>query len=241
MNFILGRVREPVQGQVCDWVQEHQARLQLAFDGARERLSAAAAQCKERHDQHVRDSSLISQLVYVRNLGLRGHNKIQDPWSLVVYTVLRAPPEGGAVYTVAPTTDLHKVEHLHRSMLKGLVAPASIYNLPSTALWGEVPLPQHNEVSSDEELWVDQVVTVQQVLPAIRETPPLAGALEGTPVGPAIGTKRPEAPSILQVEQAADSTSNRLRQTARIGASERSNPHRLPRAAGDCWSGNADV
>ncbi|KAB5565315.1 hypothetical protein PHYPO_G00239730 [Pangasianodon hypophthalmus] len=43
VDFLLGRVREPVGGRVCDWIQEHQARLQTAFDGARERLAAAAA------------------------------------------------------------------------------------------------------------------------------------------------------------------------------------------------------
>ncbi|KAL2102145.1 hypothetical protein ACEWY4_001313 [Coilia grayii] len=37
VDFLLGRVPPPVQGRVCDWIQEHQTRLQVAFDGARER------------------------------------------------------------------------------------------------------------------------------------------------------------------------------------------------------------
>lgn len=73
------------------------------------------------------------QLVYVQSLGLRGRNKIQDPWSSVVHKVLRAPTEGGAVYTVAPTANLYKVKHLHHCMLKGLVHPVPDSNLPTTA------------------------------------------------------------------------------------------------------------
>lgn len=117
VDFILGRVWEPVLGQVCDWVQEHEAHLQILFNGAWEHLSAAAARRKKRHDQQVRDLPLIEcQLVYVRNLGWWGHNKIQDSWSWVVHTVLRAPREGVAVYTMAPTTNPHKVRHVHHCM-----------------------------------------------------------------------------------------------------------------------------
>ncbi|KAK7916079.1 hypothetical protein WMY93_011840 [Mugilogobius chulae] len=33
LDFLLGRVQDPVAGSVHEWVQEHQARLQVAFDG----------------------------------------------------------------------------------------------------------------------------------------------------------------------------------------------------------------
>ena len=42
LDFLLGRVESPVNGSVHEWVQEHQARLQVAFEGARERLQQAA-------------------------------------------------------------------------------------------------------------------------------------------------------------------------------------------------------
>lgn len=244
VDFILGRVHEPVEGHMCDWVREHQARLQVAFDNARERLSAAAAHRKKTHDQYVRDIPLSEgQLVYVRNLGLRGRNKIQDPWSSVVHTVLRAPPKGGAVYTVAPTTDLHKVKHLHRCTLKGHVDPASASSLPSSTPEVNLPLFQHHEVSSDEELWVEQEPTTLP-LPAesaaTRETSVLTDILNGTLEGPIFNT-HPEAPSDSQVESVAASTSNGVRRSVRTTAGQHPNPHQMPRAVGERGSVNADI
>eukprot|EP00064_Thunnus_orientalis_P022840 superscaffoldBa00008073_g23061 len=48
-----GRVPEPVNGQVEDWVQEHQQQLQVAYEGAREQLKVAANRRKECHDAGV--------------------------------------------------------------------------------------------------------------------------------------------------------------------------------------------
>lgn len=35
MDFLLGRVAEPAGGAVHKWIEEHQVRLQIAFEGAR--------------------------------------------------------------------------------------------------------------------------------------------------------------------------------------------------------------
>ncbi|CAI5659587.1 unnamed protein product [Oreochromis niloticus] len=122
IDFLLGRVQDPVPGEVQDWVAEHQARLMVAFEGARARLSLAADRRKERHDQRVHLVPLkVGQLVYLRDHSARGRHKIQDLWSSVVYQVLRAPQENGAVYTIAPMGDLEKVRHVHRDMLKAQV------------------------------------------------------------------------------------------------------------------------
>ncbi|KAJ8379187.1 hypothetical protein AAFF_G00222990 [Aldrovandia affinis] len=45
-------------GTVNDWLREHQMRLQTAFDGAKERIQAAARLRKEWNDQHVAVGSL---------------------------------------------------------------------------------------------------------------------------------------------------------------------------------------
>lgn len=55
IDFLLGQVQDPVQGEVQDWLVEHQARLRFAFHGARECLQVAAARRKERYDDRVRD------------------------------------------------------------------------------------------------------------------------------------------------------------------------------------------
>ncbi|KAI4897396.1 hypothetical protein NFI96_007157 [Prochilodus magdalenae] len=78
VDFLLGRVSEPLFGDVHDWVSEHQARLKVAFDGAQERLLQAASRRKERHDQKVREAPL------------------------------QAPTGEGAVYTIAPANNLQQ-------------------------------------------------------------------------------------------------------------------------------------
>ena len=90
IDFLLGRVESPVGGSVHEWVQEHQARLQVAFEGAQECLKHAADRRKRVHDQHVKDQPLQEgQLVYLRDLSARGPQKTRDWWSSVRYRVLK--------------------------------------------------------------------------------------------------------------------------------------------------------
>ncbi|RXN11634.1 Transposon Ty3-I Gag-Pol poly [Labeo rohita] len=122
VDFLLGRGQERGPDNVNSWVLEHQTRLQVAFEGAREQLRLAAERRKEMHDSRVRDAPLSEgQLVYLRNYGLKGRHKIQDHWSAVVYQVLKAPGTGGSVYTIAPVNDVSRVRHVHRSLLKARV------------------------------------------------------------------------------------------------------------------------
>lgn len=79
---------------------------------------------KDRHDRGTREVLLsVGQLVYVRDHSARGPHKVQDLWSSGVYKVLKAPPAGGAVYTIAPTDDLQRVRTVHRDHLKARVGP----------------------------------------------------------------------------------------------------------------------
>lgn len=65
---------------------EHQARMQVAFEWAREWLQNVADCQKANHDQHVRDDLLVEgQLVYLQECVMKGHHRIQDLWSSVVY------------------------------------------------------------------------------------------------------------------------------------------------------------
>lgn len=114
VDFLLGRVQDPVGGYVHKWVQEHQTRLQMAFEGARDRLKAAAERRKTNHDQRVREVPLKEgQLVWLRNVGVRGRHKIQDQWASVLYCVLKAPRKGGSVYTIARRDDPTRARQVH--------------------------------------------------------------------------------------------------------------------------------
>ena len=89
VDFLLGRIREPTGGTVHDWLQEHQMRLQTAFDGAKERIQTAARRRKERHDQHVSGGSLAEgEVVYLRDNAVRGRAKIQDTWGPLKYRII---------------------------------------------------------------------------------------------------------------------------------------------------------
>ncbi len=122
VDFLLGRIPQPREGSVHDWVLEHQTRLQVAFAGARKWFQVMADRRKALHDPHVKDEPLVEgQLVHLRDYGVRGRHKIQDLWSPVVYQVVRAPKEAGVVYTIAPVDDLMKVKNVLLSLLKSRV------------------------------------------------------------------------------------------------------------------------
>ncbi|RXN12587.1 Transposon Ty3-I Gag-Pol poly [Labeo rohita] len=172
IDFLLGRVHEPVAGRVHQWVEEHQARLKVAFEGARGRLQVAATRRKEEHDRWVKELPLYEgQLVYLRDHGVRGRHKIQDLWSSTVYRVVRAPQAGGPVYTVAPVHDHEKVRHVHRSLLKpraqGEVAPC---DLP------EIRVEPQVEVTMEEEQVDGDLAYIMSEHPVVgRENMELGG------------------------------------------------------------------
>ena len=94
----------------------------MAFEGARDRLKAVAERRKRNHDQSVRDIPLKEgQLVSLRDRTVRGRHKIRDQWASVVYHVLRAPKEGGPVYTIAPRDDPTRARQIHHTLLKAMV------------------------------------------------------------------------------------------------------------------------
>lgn len=94
----------------------------MAFEGARDRLKGATERRKVRHDQWVRDAALAEgQLVWLRELGIRGRHKIRDQWAPVMYSVLRAPREGGSVYTIAPLNEPTRSRQVHCSLLKEVI------------------------------------------------------------------------------------------------------------------------
>lgn len=228
IDFLLGRVREPEVGSVHDWILEHRTRLQVAFGEARARLRVAADRRKAHHDQRVHGAPLEEgQLVYLRNVGVRGRNKIHDLWSPVVYQVVRAPPAGGPVYTIAPTDDLSQTRHVHRTLLKALVGvdpPAPSPSIMPTAVATASP-------SSEESGETDVLVLVPVLGPAsASESPPSTSeTLAQVPVAPIVGGdsggEPVVSPSILAFP---DGRELAPRRTVRVTAGQHPNPHRLP-------------
>ncbi|KAK9978444.1 hypothetical protein ABG768_020195 [Culter alburnus] len=245
VDFLLGRVQDVEVGSVHEWVREHQARLQVAFEGARARLEAAAGRRKVSHDAHVRDAPLgEGQLVYLREYGMRGRHKIQDLWSPVVYQVVKAPKEGGTVYTIAPVDDLGKTRVVHRSAVKAQIQRGgpSLASIPPPAVEDEVPPAEVSSEDVDLLMLVPATSQVSQgpvpqVLVSLDASTPqsmLVGSDGETPVGR--GHEVPDfvsgvvpGPTSLSEDQSGRAGVP-LRRTGRTTAGYHSNLHRLPRA-----------
>lgn len=224
IDFLLGRVEEPRPGEVQGWVAEHQEKLRVAFDCARERLLTAASRRKERHDQHVREVPLlVGQLVYVRDHGARGRHKLRDLWNSEVHQVVSASSEG-AVYAVAPVNALHKVRNVHRDMLKAVVQPVEVDLLPTQAP-SPLGVAQLDE-SSNSDLWL----LVSSTTPGAPAPGPLVPSTATRPdQGLLLPSFQSQSQVPLSLASEQPSTSGQvMRRTTRPTAGHHSNVHRLP-------------
>ena len=165
--------------------------MQVAFEGAGERLKQAADRQKRVHDQHVRDVPLQEgQLVYLRDLSARGRQKIRDRWSSVRYRVLRMPKEGGAVYTIVPVDDETKVRWVHCTMLKAVVGVDSPGHAPShNSSLREEPPPAEEPSFEYDLLFLDQTYVATSAMPSTRSAMsqvPSSAATSGALTSPAL-------------------------------------------------------
>lgn len=239
VDFLLGRAPVPVVGSTQDWIVEHQTRLRLAFEGATEHLQAAASRRKTRYDEKVKDSSLqVGQLVYLKDVGVRGRHKIQDVWSSVLYEVVKAPQRDGSVYTIAPVDDSSKVKHVHRTLLK--TCPQGTAGDKGTDTCPPEDVVSHHlaEDSLDGDLCV--------ILPESTQTHvPVNSLCPQTDVAPApIPQPDPSVPSTssggqLQVwpphhlaENQQEAEPEAVRRSNRSTAGRHTNIHHLPQAVG---------
>ncbi|KAL7870478.1 hypothetical protein SRHO_G00079750 [Serrasalmus rhombeus] len=232
IDFLLGRVQEPVAGRVHDWVLEHQNKLQIAFSGAQERLKAAASRRKERHDRQVHDLPIREgQLVYLRDFGIRGRHKIHDRWSSVIYQVVKPPKAGGAVYAIAPVGNLDKIKYVHRSLLKHRHGSVSNGEFPQHELVDEVnPVMEEHSVS-DCDLFL--LVPERSQMPLEMPSAVMAPSLQQCPIvsdGPVVSTpvEEPVRGSVSVDYQPCNDIG--VRRTSRTTAGRHPNVHHLPRA-----------
>lgn len=223
VDFLLGRVVEPATGEVCEWVLEHQWRLQIVMAGARERMRAAAAQRKVRADERAQEEVLPEgQLVYLRDHSNRGRNKIQDAWAPTIHQVIRPPQPGGCVYTVAPQQDLSQVRQVHRSMLKPVPCGSSL-SPPRESQTSNIPADGEEE---DRELYI-------MMGPAAAPRPHPDDAPVEIPVTDATSRGLPVAPDPPAAPNPpAPPCEGGVRRSSRATAGRHPNPNHLPVAVG---------
>lgn len=254
IDFLLGRVSDPVRGNVHEWIHEHQARLQMAFEGAQERLKTVAARRKKAHDQRVRGEPLVEgQLVLLRDFSARRRHKMQDIWGPTVYKVIKAPKEGGAVYSIAPKDDQSKVKHIHRTLLKAVIGAES----PGCAAASDPPLL--SRPASDEELSCDgdlcfmvpetasasifpatRTVAKTQSTPQGPRYPADLVPIEPGPAMPVIVPAQPSASLVIPSTSPSHTGNMAPRRSVRSTAGRHTNVHRIPRPVGDLALGAAN-
>ena len=100
------------------WVTLHQRRLQDAYAIARQRISIAADKRKKYFDKKAREAPLhIGQLVFIRNRGVKGRNKIQDAYKPEPYKVI-AKRDNQDVYCIERADGQGETKWMNRSELR---------------------------------------------------------------------------------------------------------------------------
>lgn len=235
IDFLLGRIREPEGGMAHNWLREHQTRLQTAFDGARQRMEAAARYRKERHDQHVSGGRLAEgEVVYLKNNAVQGRAKIQDTWGPLKYRVIKAPPDGGAVYSIAPVDNPAKIRHVNRAHLRHAPQCTPAAEVDRTEL--EVPPSGDDDGDQSGEWWVAPQPNTETATPVAPDPPVASPQLQASagPAATAPTSESTETPDPL--EGSSGMGPSVIRRSQRENAGRHTNPHHLPVAAGQRWT-----
>ncbi|XP_064637297.1 uncharacterized protein LOC135493704 [Lineus longissimus] len=84
-----------------EWITLHHTRMKEAQVLARTRLEKEALK-RERLRPVKEDKLEVGSRVFLKNLGVRGRNKMQDRWNSVPYQVIGKPDPNNEVYSVEP-------------------------------------------------------------------------------------------------------------------------------------------
>lgn len=103
-----------------EYVRKLRERLDFAYKTAREAAKRSTAQHKRYYDLKVRSSGALypGDRVLVKNVGLRGKQKLADRWERQPYIILSQPNPDIPVYTVkSENSRSRKIRTLHRNLL----------------------------------------------------------------------------------------------------------------------------
>lgn len=99
------------------YVKALKSHLQESYQLATKNVSKVAERNKTRYDKHVTESVLgVGDRVLVRNVRIRGKNKLADKWESVVHVVV-SQKDNLPVYTVKPEHHQGSTRTLHRDLL----------------------------------------------------------------------------------------------------------------------------
>ena len=118
-------------------------RLQFAYKVASKEAQKSAQRHKARYDTKVRESTLdIGDRVLIRNVGLKGKNKLADKWDRHPYIVIDKPDKNIPVFKVKQESGDGTVKTLHRNMLLPFSSIPSISEVNESLLSNKEKIPQ---------------------------------------------------------------------------------------------------
>ena len=118
VDLVLGRDSNGAQTTPDRYISNLRTRLKEAYELAEANSQSSQADQKRLYDRRVRGAFLENgDRVLVRNVGLKGTNKIADKWSEEVYVIVSQPNPDIPVYEVKPETGRGRVKVLHRNLL----------------------------------------------------------------------------------------------------------------------------
>ena len=181
-------------------------RLDFAFKKATKSANKSANSNKEAYDAKVRDSVLCpNDRVLVRNVGLKGKNKLADTWEQKVYRIVRKVNPDIPVYVVRPEEG-GKDRTLHRNMLlpyQSLPAPRTDTLPPIPVDMVDRPQPQPGQTQTRADVDTDTSSTTTPSSNLRPEAPVFKP--QGQPIQP-----RSENPVSDTVTTSNDTSSTRI-------------------------------
>ena len=153
-------------------------RLQFAYKVASKEAEKSAEQHKAQYDKKVRESTLdIGDRVLIRNVGLKGKNKLADKWDKDPYVVIDIPDKSVPVFRVGKESGSGTVKTLHRNMLLPFSSIPSTSQVDESLLSNKTQKPPKKmqngrsspEVSSESsDSDSDSDITPRYVIPQRR-------------------------------------------------------------------------
>ena len=110
------------------YISKLKSRLSFAYKTAAKQAQKHAHQSKDRYDLKVRESAVQpGDIVLIKNVGLKGKQKLADRWNRQPYVVIDQPNKDIPVFAVKREHGKGKSKLLHRNLLLPFMS------LPSTA------------------------------------------------------------------------------------------------------------
>lgn len=150
-----------------NYAKKLQKRLDFSYKIASREADKSAHRYKSHYDSKVREATVhVGDRVLIRNVGLKGKNKLADKWARDTYIVINQPNSDIPVFQVRKEFGNEKTKTLHRNMLLPIsyIPKLSDQSKPSPTL------PKHSNQSkacqqpenlTSKSSRVDDVVSLQ--------------------------------------------------------------------------------